>query len=176
MTYVRSLTIPPGQSLMEPIPVSPGVIRRGEISFPAGCHGLVQARLLWRGATIAPTQTHDVPWFVADDTTVSWGEGVGFQISEPPYEVVVHAVNNDRVFPHTITVRLHMAPISSDALDRLQETAMIVAALSQIVEELRQLRSRVDEICVLVQGLSFARTEVVASRRTLRETDRFLDP
>lgn len=110
MIYNYSLTIPVSTSISDPLEQSitlvPGIIRKLDIEFPAGCQGRVGVQI-WRSIhQLWPT--NDQAWFVSDDYTISFPEE--YELEEIPWELTLKGYNTSTSQPHTIKFRFGVLP------------------------------------------------------------------
>ena len=93
---------PKGAPVERLVRLTAGIVERVEITFPAGCVGLVGVRILRGGHQVWPTSPGE--WFVSDDYTIAFSEQ--YPILDEPLELRIQAYNEDTVYPHTPVVRL----------------------------------------------------------------------
>ncbi|KKL52780.1 hypothetical protein LCGC14_2282060 [marine sediment metagenome] len=113
MFHEYALTIPANTAESAPAtmdaPLAPGTVVRVEIQFPRGCVGLVHVQI-WRSE-------HQV-WPVNVEGDIS-GEGVpvawpeDYDLDDEPYTVTLRGWNDDDTYPHTITFRFALLPLSA---------------------------------------------------------------
>lgn len=128
MLYRFAVTVPSGTPQASPVShrlrLTYGVVEKVEVTFPAGCAGLVGVRILHREHVVWPTSPDE--WFVSDDFTISFPEY--FPIDEDPFELEVHAYNLDETYDHTIILRF---AVTIPREDWLQTIASLLYQLTQ---------------------------------------------
>lgn len=179
MIFRKTITVPANTGKEKPlttvISVQPGVLEKGEIFFPPGCHGLVGVRILWRGNVIWPSPDTSQEWFVADDYTVEFGAMEDqFEITDPPYEFTIQAYNEDQVYEHLLYVRFKLVKSSAHFME-LPEPG-VQAVDPALLAILQDLHSAVEELRGSIRQLAEGIYVLQEARRTLRQTDRFFDP
>lgn len=106
MLYRFEYTVPANTSkaspMVETMKLSPGTVEKVDISFPAGCGGLVGVRINRGLFQLWPLTVGE--WFITDDFTVSF-PGT-FADLERPYLLTFTAYNVDDTYDHTITVQI----------------------------------------------------------------------
>jgi len=125
MIYKVAVTVPKGTSKSDPLRettrLTAGVIDRVEIEFPAGCAGLVGARVLHNEFQLWPLTSGE--WFVTDDFTISFPEHREFD--DDPLWLTLVAYNEDTAYDHTLSFRFSVSPPHEDPLKQIAE---IIAA------------------------------------------------
>lgn len=112
MLFEYPLTIPANTAQASPAevyaPLAPGTVSRVDIQFPRGCVGLVHAQV-WR-------EEHQV-WPVnldgdisAEELVVSWPED--YDLDDEPFAFSLVGWNDDDSYPHKITFRFAILPLS----------------------------------------------------------------
>jgi len=116
MFYRFGVTVPkntPKESPVEQmVRLTAGVVEKVEITFPAGCAGLVGLRILRGGHQVWPTSPGE--WFVSDDYTISFPEH--YEILDEPLELRIQAYNEDTSYDHTPVVRFAVKAVEFDLL------------------------------------------------------------
>ncbi len=102
MIFVKALTIPAGTAIIDAIEsaiaCTPGKVIEVEITFPAGCVGLVGVKVKDWEHVIWPSNPES--WFIADGYTITWNED--YNLLGSPHILKVVGYNLDDTFPHTI--------------------------------------------------------------------------
>lgn len=105
MLYDYELTVPANTLEAAParrvVIVGPGRITRVGVQFPAGCAGLVHARISRWGHQLWPTNPDG--WLTANGHVIAWDDDV--DVSDPPMTVLLEAHNLDDSYQHTLTFR-----------------------------------------------------------------------
>lgn len=129
MFYAWDITITAGTGIDTPLTqilkLSKGVITRAEVKFPAGCHGLVKARLLHHEFQLVPLSRGE--WVTGDDEAVAT-EGY-YDMTAIPYEVKFVGHSAGTTYNHTVTVRIQVLPKA-------------IASWIQVIEALNKLLKR----------------------------------
>lgn len=116
MLYAWDITVPANTLQADPLEqllkLTHGVITKVSVKYPAGCHGLVQVRLLHEESPLVPLNKDT--WLTADDEAVETPEY--FELDTQPFALKFVGVNNDDTYPHTITVRITVLPKAVAAL------------------------------------------------------------
>jgi len=99
-----------------------GIITQVDIKFPAGCHGMVKARLFKEALQLVPLSEDE--WVTGDDETVP--TDTYCELLDKPYKLKIQACSPDTDYDHTITVRIEVKP---------EETASI-GPLTSLVQRL----------------------------------------
>ena len=86
--------------------LSKGVITQAIIKFPAGCHGLVKARLRFHEHQLVPLSSGE--WVTGDDEAVA--TEAYYEMGSTPYELKFIGVSPGTTYNHTITVRIQVLP------------------------------------------------------------------
>src|SRR5574341_393433 len=114
MIYETRLTIPKNTPATSPqtavIPVHPGIVKRLEIVFPAGCVGLVHLQVFYWEHQIWPSNP-DAD-FSGDDAHLEFEEDL--EIVDLPFEFRVEGWNLDDTYEHTPIVRVLIIPFERD--------------------------------------------------------------
>lgn len=112
MFYEYALTIPantPATALTESeVTLDVGRIVGVELQFPRGCVGLVHAAVRRELHQLWPTNPDG--FITAEEARISWQEDLDF--TEPPYTLTLVGYNEDDSFPHTVTFRFNLLPVS----------------------------------------------------------------
>ena len=95
---------PKDEPLKEWLDMPRGVITRVDIKFPAGCHGMVKARLFLESLQFVPLSSDE--WVTGDDETVPTETGI--ELADHPYKIKFVACSPDTEYDHTITVRIEV--------------------------------------------------------------------
>jgi len=110
MYFCWDITIP--ANTLEKLPlrqylrITKGVITGVDVKFPAGCHGMVKARL-YRHEQQAIPLTRD-EWIRGDDEAVSTETYI--DLNAYPYQLKFVACSPDTDYDHTVTVRIQVLP------------------------------------------------------------------
>jgi hypothetical protein len=110
MYFCYDITIP--YNTLEKLPYraylrfTKGIITEVAIKFPAGCHGMVQARFYRHEQQLIPLTRDE--WITGDDETVET-ETYG-DLTDFPYQLKLVACSPDTDYDHTITVRVQVLP------------------------------------------------------------------
>ena len=111
MFYDLSLTIPPNTTKLAPLErdflLCRGVINHLEIGFPPGCAGLAHLQIGRTGAQLWPTNPQGS--FSTDGYNIVFDEA--YELYFEPYQVGLTAWNLDDTYPHTLEVRIGIAPM-----------------------------------------------------------------
>lgn len=112
MFYEFRLTIPANTSRAEPaedvVEVSPGRVVAVEIQFPPGCAALAHVAVLQELHQLWPTNPDgDI---AADGASISFQED--HLLDQPPFQLTLRGWNEDDTYPHTITFRFNVLPVS----------------------------------------------------------------
>jgi len=83
-----------------------GVVTRMDIKFPAGCNGLVKARLLRSEFQLVPLSRGE--WVTGDDETVV--TETYYPLEETPAELKFVGCSPGSRYGHTVTVRVGIEP------------------------------------------------------------------
>jgi len=130
MFFAWDITIPAGRSEANPLTqvlkLTAGVIVKGDIKFPRGCHGIVKVRLLHREFQLVPLSSGE--WVTGDDETISFPEY--FEIKGRPFSLKFVGCSPNSGYDHTITIRITMLPRN-------------IASMLPVVEALSRLLSRI---------------------------------
>jgi len=106
MIYVFPLLIPHSTPATAPqitvCQLSAGTLIRMALQFPGGLIGLAHVGLNVGLHQLYPTNPEGS--FASSSETVEWEEE--YELSEPPYQLVARAWNDDDTYDHTITVRV----------------------------------------------------------------------
>lgn len=114
MIYETRLTLPRTTgyvyALRASMPIHPGIIKQVTLEFPAGCAGLVYARVLYWEHQIWPGNPDGT--FRGDGVNLVWPEDL--EIIDPPYELTLEGWNTDDTFEHTVTLRVQLITRDKD--------------------------------------------------------------
>jgi hypothetical protein len=111
MLYVVSLTIPANTSADAPVTAEltpkDRLIEHGRVAFPAS--DKVGVRLCDRimGANWMPAPASTDGWLTGTSEAVQWAED--YELSGPPYRVILCGYNTDGTNPFTVRVQLEIA-------------------------------------------------------------------
>jgi len=139
MYHKKAVTIPANTPKTSPIReriiLTAGVIQKVDIEFPAGCAGLVGARILHREFQLWPLTPGE--YFVTDNFTITFP--ARFELNEEPFGLTVEAYNEDTAYDHTLSFRF---AISEPEPDVMQQIAEIVEAQKVDVQQPLALQTR----------------------------------
>ena len=112
MFYEFALTVPANTPQAAPaeleMPLSPGTVTLVSVQFPRGCVGLVHVQVLDAEHQVWPTNLDgDIS---GENATISWPED--HDLVDSPYTFTLRAWNLDDTFPHTVTFRCAVMPLS----------------------------------------------------------------
>lgn len=114
MIYETRLTIPKNTPAAAPesavMPVHPGLLKRVEIVFPAGCVGLVHLRIFYWEHQIYPSNPDSD--FSGDDAHLEFDEDM--ELTGLPFEFRIEGWNLDDTYEHTPIVRMLILPFDRD--------------------------------------------------------------
>lgn len=83
-----------------------GVIVRCDVKYPAGCHGLVKARLFYHTFQLIPLNKGE--YITGDDETVP--TETYFELAAAPYSLKFEGSSPGTTYDHVITVRITIVP------------------------------------------------------------------
>jgi len=83
-----------------------GIVTKVDIKFPAGCHGMVRARLFQEALQLIPLSEDE--WVTGDDETVTTETYA--ELLNAPYKLKLVTCSPDTTYDHTITVRIEVQP------------------------------------------------------------------
>lgn len=83
-----------------------GVITKVDIKYPAGCHGMVKARLFHQSLQLVPLSEDE--WVTGDDETVTTETYA--ELLDQPFKLKLKVCSPDTDYDHTITVRIGVHP------------------------------------------------------------------
>jgi hypothetical protein len=110
MFYAWDIIITAGTEEANPktqiLKLSKGVITKAELKFPAGCHGLVKARLHFHEFLLIPLSRGE--WVTGDDEAIATESY--YEMGSTPYELKFLACSPSCTYDHTITVRVQVLP------------------------------------------------------------------
>ena len=139
MFYKKAVKVPASTTQSSPvrerIHLTAGVIHKVEIEFPAGCAGLVGARILHREFQLWPLTPGE--FFVTDNFTISFPSQ--FHLNEEPFVLTVEAYNEDTTYDHTLSFRFAVA---EPAPDPMRQIAEIIASQQETTIETTKLQTR----------------------------------
>ena len=108
--YAFDLPIPASTTKASPVKVeadlSPGIIHRVEVEFPAGCAGLVYVAIRRGIHQVWPGNPDGA--FRSDNFVIAWDEH--YADLEKPYLLDLVGWNLDDTYPHTPIVRIGILP------------------------------------------------------------------
>jgi len=147
MHYQYAVKIPAdtGKSdgFRRPLRLVPGQIEKVDISFPAGCVGLVGVRILRGHLQLWPLSPDQ--WIVSDNFTVTF-PGT-YELDERPFELTFEGYNLDETYDHTIRIGITLDEKKIE-LDEVLEylTEGIPATVAPLVEGEQVIAERIVEI------------------------------
>ena len=110
MFYDFSFTILADTSASSPkverVKLEYGILHLIEISFPAGCAGLVHLQIFDNGHQLFPTNPGGS--FNTDDYTIRFNDH--YPLLNPPYTLRLVGWNLDDTYDHTLEIRLGILP------------------------------------------------------------------
>lgn len=109
--------------------VNQGVMFRAWITFPAGCHSLVNVRLSHDGHPFLPVDKGS--FITGNDYTYVYP--VMLEITDEPAIIEVESWNTDDTFPHTIDIQLLI--IDKIWIQGIGQTAAIVEGLKSLFSQ-----------------------------------------
>jgi len=126
MMYVFPITTPaatpPTAKLKTILPLACGKITRIDIQFPSGLQGYAHLALNRGLHQLFPSnQAGD---FASSQETIWWNEN--YDIDQAPFQLEAFTWNLDNTYPHTITVRIVLEPITITT-DLTAELAALLA-------------------------------------------------
>lgn len=148
--------------------LAPGRITKVDFHFPAGCAGLVGARVLRGGFQLWPLTAGQ--WIVTDDFTPTMPET--FLLDERPYSLTFEGYNEDTANNHTITVAVAV-DISVDYVKELVEIVSegFPSLKDTLVERLEPLREAAQSVVgLLEEGVLPSLQEVLQLLREEKES------
>lgn len=86
--------------------LTPGVIHRIEIGFPAGCVGMVHLQIKLGNFIIWPLNSADD--FSGENYTIAFNEF--YEIDTEPFILTLHGWSKGTAYPHTLRVRFGILP------------------------------------------------------------------
>lgn len=112
MLFEYPLTIPANTAEAAPtedlVALAPGTISRVEVQFPRGCVGLVHVQV-WRSEhQVWPTNVDGS--IAGENTNIIWPEA--YDLDDEPYDLTLRGWSDDDSFPHKITFRFAVLPLS----------------------------------------------------------------
>ena len=123
MRYQKAVTAPSGTPVSQPVSdrlrLTVGTITAAYISFPAGCAGLVGARVFRGGHQLWPLM--GASWLVTDDFTIKIDEAL--YLIDEPLDLVLEVYNTDTHYDHTVTLQLDLIEPFADPIALLGEIA-----------------------------------------------------
>lgn len=110
MFWAFNITILAGTTEKAPkkqtLKLSKGVITSLDVKYPAGCHGMVQVRLLRYESQLVPLSRDE--WLTGDDETVHT-EGF-YELTAKPYQLKFVGSSPGTTYDHTVSVRVLVLP------------------------------------------------------------------
>ena len=110
MLFAWDITVPAltlaTAPLTQTLKLSYGIITKIDIKFPAGCHGLVNIRLLHEESPLIPNNKDT--WLTGDNETVAIPEY--FELTTTPYALKFVGMSPGTTYAHTISVRITILP------------------------------------------------------------------
>lgn len=129
MLFSFPITVPANTSADNPttqtLKLDVGVITTVGVRFAAGCHGLVQVRLLKDESILVPLNKDT--WLNGDDETVE--NDVYYQFESAPYELKFLGSSPGTSYAHTVLVRVNV--LSVDVALPSEALTSLVAILKQ---------------------------------------------
>lgn len=127
MNYAWDIAVPANTLATAPqtkeLKLTYGVITKMDVKFPAGCHALVQVRLLrWESALLPVGKD---TWLTGDDETVINPEY--YELTEKPYALKFVGISPGTNYNHTISVRITVLPREVASLLSLLEIFVKIA-------------------------------------------------
>jgi len=151
MHYHYAVTIPAGtgkgDGFGRPLRLVPGQIEKVDISFPAGCVGLVGVRILRGHLQLWPLSPDE--WIISDNFTVSFPET--YKLDERPFELTFEGYNLDETYDHTIRIGITLTEQRiglEEVVGFLSEGLPVI--LNPIVEEGKLVREEVVKLGSIV--------------------------
>jgi len=83
-----------------------GIITWVSVSFPKGCHGLVNCRIFHREHQIYPSRANSE--LRGDGEAIEWTEY--YEMYQPPYDLLIRSWATSTLYDHVITVRMVILP------------------------------------------------------------------
>jgi len=115
--------------LVTTITMPPGKVTRVSIEFPAGCAGLVGARVLQGTFQLWPLTPGE--WFVTDDFVIDFPEDRDLTPGMTEFDVETY--NTDTVNEHTVSFRFAVVQARPDPLQQVAEIMEHIAGSIQPV-------------------------------------------
>ena len=110
MLFVKDITVlttHTSASMKEDsIELAHGIMTWVSVSFPKGCHGLVNCRIFHREHQIYPSRANSE--LRGDGEAIEWAEY--YEMYQPPYELLIRSWATGTVYDHVITVRIAVLP------------------------------------------------------------------
>jgi hypothetical protein len=133
MFYEFAITTPKNTAEASPlrttVTLDVGVVRYVEVQFPAGCVGLVHAKILDALHQVWPSNNDGN--IASDNARIGWREDQ--EITNAEKEFVIVTWNDDDSYPHTLTFRFEVVP-----LELLQRQRRAAAALDYLASWFEQ--------------------------------------
>jgi hypothetical protein len=105
MLFEYELTVPAGTADASPVTLdallAPGTVSRVDVTFPAGCAGMVKVTIWRSDHQVWPVNLDEA--ITGEDATVSWPES--YDLDDEPFAFVVKASSPGTTYDHTVTVR-----------------------------------------------------------------------
>lgn len=121
MLYAFDITIPANTleatPTTEELKLCAGRIKKIEVKFPSGCHGMVKTRLFRGIFQLLPLSSGE--WLIGDDEPVSCN--YNYQLDTAPLSLVFKGCSPSTTYEHTITVRIELERDVADKLESINE-------------------------------------------------------
>ena len=118
MRWGQSITVTAGTSQSSPetlrVKLSLGIIERGVVFFPPGCHGYVHIAFFHREHQFLPNHPRET---IAGDDYV-FDMALDYELSEKPANIEIVTWNEDTTNPHTIQVQVF---VRTTGVDRIRD-------------------------------------------------------
>jgi len=85
-----------------------GIITEAGVYFPAGCNGLVFAKLYYQSHQILPRNQES--WCHGNDGW--WSEEAAFPVIDSPMTIKIEAYATGTIYNHTITIIVEVSPFA----------------------------------------------------------------
>ncbi len=158
MLYKFEVEIPSGTTEVAPkettVNLVSGIVDQVMIEFPAGCAGLVGARILQGLFQLWPLTSGE--WFVTDNFTIVFPE---HQVLKPGEERLrIETYNTDDTYDHTLSFRFSVVPIHVDPLKQIAEimARRELEAAPVSFEQIADLREGIRQMYALLYSIHAA--------------------